>query len=263
MSAVAHCIKDKMFGFLKCWFSKPVEHRPEPQPRFRSATPVRPAPATQTPRPERAVSTATPASMLELPLASILRQMPAELRSRVRPGASPANVWIPLETVLPQLASGAVKITFGELREAAQGIFFSGSDRDHLPVPLPLPEILSRINPGLLTRRPVQKRFEVPAEVTGPFGEQGQGLIFSVGPSLAEPATPKPTVRATTPRSVLPGSPIRQTISRVPPISPSTAGPPFNPSGYRCLNRLRSGQSRRLPPLDLFRPALCQTAGCC
>ena len=33
-----------------------------------------------------------------------------------------------METVLPQLASGAVKITFGELRQAAQGIFHGFQD---------------------------------------------------------------------------------------------------------------------------------------
>jgi len=225
MSAVAHSIKVKMFGFLKNWLSKPIENRPEPQPRFRDATPVRPAPTAQTPKLGRVPSAAPAASLLELPLASVLGQMPAELRSRVRSSASAASISIPMETVLPQLASGAVKVTFGELRQAAPEMFFSGSDRDHVPVPLPLPEVLSRINPALLTRRPVQKRFEVPAEVTGPFGEQGQGLVFSVGPTQAEPAAPKPAVRATTPRPALPVSPVRQTIPQASPMSPSAARP--------------------------------------
>jgi hypothetical protein len=70
---------------------------------------------------------------------------------------------IPLEKILTQLARGAVKITFGELRLAAPGVFVnSGGEHDHKPVMLPLNEILTRLNPALLSRRPPKSKSKSP-----------------------------------------------------------------------------------------------------
>ena len=59
---------------------------------------------------------------------------------------------------------------------------------------LPLGEILARINPALITRRRVQKKVEVPPDISSPFDHRNQGLIFSVGPNKPE------SVPAATPR---------------------------------------------------------------
>src|SRR5205814_6108992 len=103
-----------------------------------------------------------------------------------------ATISVPLEKVLAQLGRGIVKISFGELRLAAPGIFSVDTDRDRVLVPLPLEEILSRLNPALITRRRTQKQIEVPAEISSPFDLDGQGLIFSVGPAKPAPAPATP-----------------------------------------------------------------------
>ena len=127
---------------------------------------------------------------LQLPLQPILDVMPMELRARVkRTDTANLTVQLPLEKILTQLALGTVKITFGELRLAAPGVFSDASDaHDQKSVALPLNEILARLSPSLLSRRIEQKHVEVDDDITSPFGGQGQGLKIS--PPPAKPASP-------------------------------------------------------------------------
>src|ERR1700678_884140 len=63
---------------------------------------------------------------LEMPLLPILEKLPPDLRSKWMVGGvnlERANILISVEKVLPQLALGAVKITFGDLRNAAPNLF--------------------------------------------------------------------------------------------------------------------------------------------
>ena len=139
-----------------------------------------------------------------------------ELRAKVMQ-TPPAEmvISIPLEKVLTQLARGAVKITFGELRLAAPGVFVnSGGEHDHKPVMLPLNEILTRLNPALLARRGTQKQVELADDIGSPFGALGQGIKISTTPvkppapphtAIANAHTaigmprPSPTIRMVTP----------------------------------------------------------------
>ena len=57
-------------------------------------------------------------------LASVIKGLPLELRGRVRQSdVGHAEISIPLDKVLAQLSHGSVKITFGELRQAAPSVF--------------------------------------------------------------------------------------------------------------------------------------------
>jgi predicted regulator of Ras-like GTPase activity (Roadblock/LC7/MglB family) len=137
---------------------------------------------------------------LQLPLQSILAAMPMDLRAKVMQ-TPPAGMMIavPLEKILTQLAFGSVKIAFGELRTAAPGVFVtSGGEHDHKPVMLPLNEILTRLNPALLSRRSAQKQVEVTEDITGPFGAGGEGAKISVA-AKPTPSTAMPPLRMTTP----------------------------------------------------------------
>ena len=118
-----------------------------------------------------------------------------------------------------------VKIPFGELRQAAPDLFTPEEDRDGTMVPLPLAEILARLNPALITRRRVQKKVEVPPEISSPFDQRNQGLIFSVGPNKPESvptATPPP--RQAAPAPVTPAA--RGGLTFAPtPLPPGTVAP--------------------------------------
>jgi predicted regulator of Ras-like GTPase activity (Roadblock/LC7/MglB family) len=174
-----------------------------------AAPPVTVAPAAaarpQTAPPASPASTMPPAPAenpdeLQLPLQSILAAMPMDLRAKVMQ-TPPAGMMIavPLEKILTQLAFGSVKIAFGELRTAAPGVFVnSGGEHDHKPVMLPLNEILTRLNPALLSRRSAQKQVEVTEDITGPFGVSGEGVKISVA-AKPTPSAAMPPLRMTTP----------------------------------------------------------------
>jgi len=86
---------------------------------------------------------------IELPLNIVLKGMPLELQLRVRWAAvGEAMISTPREKILSQLSRGSVKISFGELRTAAPELFDNLNDRDRMLVPLPLSEILARLNQG-------------------------------------------------------------------------------------------------------------------
>jgi predicted regulator of Ras-like GTPase activity (Roadblock/LC7/MglB family) len=153
---------------------------------------------------------------IQLPLEAILKGLPLELHPRLRrKDVGGQTIPIPLETILPQLALGIVKTSFGALRQAAPLLFSQEVDCDHVQVTLPLGEILSRLNPAFLLRRCSQTQVEVPDEVSSPFASPGQVLPISPRPSTPErPPDPLPLMA--------PGAPRRPPglLSSIPPPAP-------------------------------------------
>ena len=213
MSAMSNSVKIKFAGLLRGLLRRLDDdeaNAPQtPRARAVAAPPVTVAPAAaarpQTAPPASPAPTTPPAPAenpdeLQLPLQSILAAMPMDLRAKVMQ-APPAGMMIavPLEKILTQLAFGSVKIAFGELRKAAPGVFVnSGGEHDHKPVMLPLNEILTRLNPALLSRRSTQKQVEVTEDITGPFGAGGEGAKISVA-AKPTPSTAMPPLRMTAP----------------------------------------------------------------
>jgi predicted regulator of Ras-like GTPase activity (Roadblock/LC7/MglB family) len=222
-----------MFGFLRKTLRKMANTLPEEQA----------APAVETVVTAMPDATAIPRSNghfrsgngqhangkgVELPLQLVLKGLPLELQPRVRQvDVGDATISVPLEMILSQLPRGAVKITFGELRQAASELFEGGADRDRVLVPLPLAEILAQLNPALIARRRVQKKIEVPQEIGSPFDSRGEGLALSVGPARAR-SGPTPVAREVAPAAPLP--PARSRLSAAPPLRPPQATPPPAPN---------------------------------
>ena len=188
---------------------------------------------------------------IELPLQPILSGLPLELQPRLlHPDAGALTISVPLEKILAQLSRGAVQISFGELRQSAPGLFTPENDRDRVLIPLPLGEVLTRLNPALITRRRVQKQVEIPAEICSPFDQRNQNLIFSVGPTKPGLAPPPATAlsprhaAAPAPAPVMP--PARSGLTFAPTPPPPTAAPlnaPAMSSAARALRDLNSSQS--------------------
>ena len=113
-------------------------------------------------------------------------------------------ICLQVESVVGQLAFGAVKITFGELRQLAPGTFVNSSNSvyDSRSISLPLNEILTRINPALLARRPAVQKIEVADDISGPFGGNGRGVIFTAQPLKAPASSAPPAPRAGCARAV-------------------------------------------------------------
>ena len=201
------------------------------------------------PRPVTPPSSA--AAHLSLPLKTVLARLPAELMQRIRQlDVGEAEVFIPMQKVLSQIATGSVKLSFGELRQLAPpGTFTAENDRDRTLVELPLQEILIRLNPGYLARRPSQRQVEVPAEVTGPFGGQARIVISTATLKPAAAAQPpattqtaeiptiKPDFHPQPPaRTQIPIAPLQPIVARVrtapsfPPQAPQAFTPPATPA---------------------------------
>ena len=167
---------------------------------------------------------------LQLPMQPILAGLPQELQLRLKnPDAGALTFCVALEAVLAQLSYGSVKIPFGELRQAAPDLFMPETDRDGTLVLLPLAEILPRLDPALITRRPLQKKVEVPPEISNPFDQHNRGMIFSAGPNKTgsvPTATPPP--RQVAPAPLTPAARGGLTFAPTPP-PPGTVAPAVDP----------------------------------
>jgi predicted regulator of Ras-like GTPase activity (Roadblock/LC7/MglB family) len=202
-------MKVMMLGYIKNllrkWVETPDEDQTAPADTHPSA-PRRKIVMTPSPGAAPRNSRQQNGHGLELPIQPILAGLPLELQPRLRnPDAGDRSICVPLEKVLAQLSRGSVKIPFGELRQAAPELFAPEEDWDGIMVALPLAELLARLNPALITRRRVQKKVEVPPEISSPFDKRNQGLIFSVGPNKsASVPTATPPPRQTAPAPVAP-----------------------------------------------------------
>jgi predicted regulator of Ras-like GTPase activity (Roadblock/LC7/MglB family) len=173
---------------------------------FRQAGPSQSAPAAPvkptSPSAANAVNTAKGATQkintlpvvveeIEIPLSPVLSGLPMELRAKIMSAPSGrATLRVQTDAVLKQLASGSVKISFGELRKLAPGIFANtGGEHDSRSVSLPLPEILACMNPALLARRAV-KKLAAADDIAGPFGDRASGVQFTNTPLKAPAAAP-------------------------------------------------------------------------
>jgi len=130
---------------------------------------------------------------LQLPLSSIIPVLPVDLRAKLLTQKPPAaaSVSIPVEKALSQLAHGSVKISFGELCAALPGLFDHSGDNEARQIVLPLNEIISRINPALLSRR-AAKKIEVADDIASPFSARTPGAGFAPAQAPVKPATTTP-----------------------------------------------------------------------
>src|ERR1035437_603706 len=226
MSALSNGVKIRFFEFLKGLFRRPVQNgavRDEPAEAGFESAPLPVANTSRFTNHEAAHGGPQNGNGLCLPLQPVLNSLPLELRGRVRQtDVGDLTVSVPLVTVLSQLASGSVKVPFGRVRQAAPNVFTGGPERDQVLVSLPLGEILARLNPALLVRRPAQRQIQVPAEIRSPFDANGQGLVFSVGNVKPEPRI-SPTPRAISPVPATPTIPARASTTSTPTLPPATA----------------------------------------
>lgn len=231
MSALSYKLKGRLTGAFKHWFGKSSQTDAD---QGRSQTTPQHATGPHDTTAQTQATQHAPAQVsayaLALPLQTIVSQLPPELQSRVAVKGRNVSISVPLQTILPQLAHGSVKISFGELRTLAPGVFSTATDRDHVLVQLPLAEILSRINPAVLRRRQNQKRLEVPADIAGPFDDYGKGVFISAPePTPQHTRQPAPTVTASHAQPVIeavtPQTPAQQTqIPQQPQPVPKQTG---------------------------------------
>jgi len=178
-----------------------VRKQAEPTPPVRQAPPPGPRPQVSAqvgpPTGARAgTSLGNPsyaAKTLAISLQKIIAGLPPELHPRGNATDTEYRlIHLPLEKVLPQLARGSVRLTFGDLRKLEPDVFGSASDRDAAWVELPLAEILKQVNPAMITRRRTQRRVEVPEEISSPFETANQLRQGGAAGRAPNPPAPMP-----------------------------------------------------------------------
>ena len=230
--------KSKVAGFLRGLMGRASGHE-APRPPASQAPAPPPMPARQpvaaqtapAPVPAAPALTGAPARVaanmeaIELPLISVVAALPVALKSKlVAEPAKGQTIRLATARVVNQLALGAVKITFGELRQLAAGAFAGASaEFDNQLISLPLQEILPRVNPAWLTRR-TAKKVDVAQEIVGPFGGRGEGFSFTTQP-LKVALAPAPS----TPPAPAPAPAPAPPIAFVSPMAPREAAPPVAP----------------------------------
>jgi hypothetical protein len=246
---LATFMKFKIAGLFRSLLGKGESNQPEPTPvPERSVA----SPSVSPPNLEESQASASPnyyslshnseetpplpepehPNEIAIPLLAVANTLPMDLKAKLIGTPAPGRmIYLPLENVINQLAFGAVRISFGELRTLAPGIFVSNlnSSFDSRPVTLPLNEILGRINPAILARRPTAQKFEVADEITGPFSGHGRGISFTDQPLKGTPVPP-----ATPPRSVKPELPsvARRDVKPAVPGVPTRENKPAAPKNF-------------------------------
>lgn len=184
---------------------------------------------------------------IRVSLPSIIAVLPMELKTRIKQTmVAGMYVTLPMGHVLAQLAAGAVRMTFGELRAAVPNVFTPQADRDAVQITLPLHEILQQIPPEYLPRRQSQKQVEVPEDVRGPFGNDAFGVTFAdtktiTGTQISSSQTPSEPTPPTAPvQPIQPVQPIRPVapaptgpINFKPPVTPANLKPPVPPANLK------------------------------
>jgi hypothetical protein len=192
-------VKIKFAGLLRGLFRR-FSDEEETTVMTKPVHPAPIAPSTPIPMSSEPPSTSVPPTVvanpdeIQLPLQPVLATLPMELRAKIM-GANTTGmtISIPVEKALAQLATGSVKISFGELRQLAPGVFAnSGGEHDAKMVALPLNQILAQLNPTLLSRRAAKKHVEISDDITSPFDARGQGLKISTEQMKATPKAPTP-----------------------------------------------------------------------
>ncbi|MBU6410828.1 MAG: hypothetical protein KGR98_10625, partial [Verrucomicrobia bacterium] len=213
---------------------EPAEAAYEPQPLPPEALPPEETPPAYPPAaaaPSAEESAEAQEEAVEIPLLPLLEKLPGELRARLNArmaDLSQGSLSISVSEILPQLPSGAVKITFGQLRQAIPDLFSVGDEYDLLPVGIPLNAILPRLNISLLRRQHEQRTLNVSGEIADPFNTTITGIKRTV--IQGKPITPpQPPRRAPIPPPAAPSAPRTNGISASAPsrpVIPSVPPPP-------------------------------------
>jgi predicted regulator of Ras-like GTPase activity (Roadblock/LC7/MglB family) len=252
--------------------AKPVA-APTPVPAAKPQAPVArvqtPPPMSKVPAP-KPVAPVAPAAVIEqdnllhLPLKPIFERLSPALKALANAEqiSDADEIALPTDNILPQLTGGVVRISFGELRNAARtGIFAEQNSHDYTLIDIPLSEVVARLNPSLLSLRADRKRVEVPKEVTGVFGKNGAGTAVIAAPEAfapvpretkpAQPAAPAASVAQTRSRVVIPppppGGDIIQFKRAEPAATPAPAPAPAAPSPIAMPPKVNSKPAAPAP----------------
>jgi predicted regulator of Ras-like GTPase activity (Roadblock/LC7/MglB family) len=170
-----------------------------------------------------------------LSLRAILEKLPPELRAIVNQMPDPGvKIVLPVNTIMKQLATGAVKMSLASLlRQAPQGTFRKTAIEEKQMLDVPLAEVFKCVDASKLGRRSDQRRYDVPDDAAGLFGTNGSMRSVTAAASTAAEVPrseiPKPSASAPQPVQQPVPAPVPQVeapkVVRMPGIAPAAPSP--------------------------------------
>ncbi len=173
----------------------------------------------------------TGVEVASLSLRAILEKLPQELHAIVNQMPEPeVKIMLPVNTILKQLPSGAVKMSLASLlRQAPAGTFRKTEVEEKQMVDVPLSEVFKNVDAKRLGRRNDQRRYDVPDDATGLFGKTGHSRsVNAAAESQGEviPPAPAAPIASTPAAEPAPVPSIAQPrIVKMPGIAPATPAP--------------------------------------
>ena len=175
-----------------------------------------------------------------LSLRAILEKLPPDLRAIINQMPEPGvKIMLPVNTILKQLPSGAVRMSLASLlRQAPQGTFKKTAVEEKQMVDVPLAEVFKCVDATRLSRRSDQRRYDVPENATGLFGRNGSTRSVSGGgevpqSGIARPPAPAPQREPASPPQVEPVKVMK--MPGIAPAAPSHANGNGNGNGHAAI----------------------------
>jgi predicted regulator of Ras-like GTPase activity (Roadblock/LC7/MglB family) len=196
------------------------------------------------PEAAHALSTET----VDIPLRELWSKLnPAIVQTATGHPEPGALLRVPANIIRSQVARGAVKIPYAQLRQfSPSGLFPSNPAKDSLEVEIPLSEVLPRLKPEVLARRSNQRKIEVPAEIGnifGPGSSAGLRVAGEKSPSPtpapakpgaasapAHPSLPKPSQHAAPPAATVEATAVKPATAVAAPSQPGAVQPSASPA---------------------------------
>lgn len=189
------------------------------------------APPLASTRSQVPVPTVDPAARVDVPWSAIFPRLhPALIKMAKHQPKSGEVLCLPLQSVLDQLASGAVRFRFEEFVEMTPNGCFSGADPGPVPlVDLPLADILKQVDKSFLARRPAQVKVVIPDDIGAVFGGKDQNLrVITDKKAFAPVSAPASPAREEEESLVAPSTPPPRPpiVTAAPPPVQRAAAPP-------------------------------------
>jgi predicted regulator of Ras-like GTPase activity (Roadblock/LC7/MglB family) len=169
-----------------------------------------------------------------LSLRAILEKLPPDLKAIINQLPGPeVTIVLPINTIVKQLSTGAVKMSLASLlRQAPTGTFRKAPVEDKQMVDVPLSEIFKSVDPRRLGRRSDQRRYDVPDDATGLFGKDGATRSVTAAASATkEPPKSQPPTQPVKPAPDAAPAIEAPIFMRMPGTSPVAAAVPASGIG--------------------------------
>ena len=139
----------------------------------------------------------TDIEVASLSLRVIIEKLPPDLRAIINKMPEPeVKIMLPLNSILKQLPTGAVRMSLASLlRQAPAGTFRKSDVEGKQMVEIPLAEVFRNVDPKRLSRRQDQRRYDVPDDDGGLFDRTGNSKP-APAPAPPQPAPAPPLANA-------------------------------------------------------------------